>query len=142
MTAKRQLGWLLRFSLGFALLWALPALAADQDCLACHSDPGMKSASGRSLHVDPIKHKSSVHGDLGCATCHVGVKEYPHPAHMRKPACSTCHDQEVADVPKSVHSILGADACASCHGSTHDVQRNALPATTLPSTAMSRAFTP
>ena len=123
MTAERQFGWLLRFSLAFVLLSAWPALAADQDCLACHSDPGMKSAAGRSLHVDPAKHKSSVHGDLGCATCHVGVKEYPHPAHMRKPACATCHEQEVAEVPKSVHSILGAEACASCHGGTHEVQR-------------------
>jgi len=122
MTAERQFGWLLRFSLAFVLLWAGPALAADQDCLVCHGDPGMKSASGKSLHVDPVKHKSSVHGDLGCATCHVGVKEYPHPAHMRKPNCATCHEQEVADVPRSVHSILGAEACASCHGGTHEVQ--------------------
>jgi cytochrome b subunit of formate dehydrogenase len=105
-----------------AIPGAMPAFAADQDCLACHSDPTMKSESGKSLHVDPAKHKSSVHGDLGCTTCHVGVKEYPHPKNMKMPACATCHDQEVAQVPQSVHSILGKEACASCHGQTHEVQ--------------------
>ena len=106
-----------------ATMGATPAFGADQDCLACHSDPGMKSESGKSLHIDPAKHKSSVHGDLGCSTCHVGVKEYPHPKPMKMPACSTCHDQETAQVPQSVHSILGKEACASCHGRTHEVQR-------------------
>jgi hypothetical protein len=43
----------------------------------------MKSDSGKSLHVDPAKHKSSVHGDLGCTFCHEGVKEYPHPKPMK-----------------------------------------------------------
>lgn len=123
MTAGKQFGLLFRLSLAFALLWALPAVAADQDCLACHGDPGMKSDSGKSLHVDAAKHKSSVHGDLGCTTCHVGVKEYPHPKPMRMPTCGTCHADEVAQVPKSVHSILGKDACASCHGGTHEVQQ-------------------
>jgi cytochrome b subunit of formate dehydrogenase len=123
MTAAKLFGLLSRLTLAVALLWALPAIAADQDCLACHGDPGMKSDSGRSLHVDPAKHKSSVHGDLGCTTCHAGVKEYPHPKHMVKPTCATCHADEVAQVPKSVHSVLGAEACASCHGGTHEVQR-------------------
>ena len=123
MTAVKQSRMLLPFSLALALLCALPALASDQDCLACHGDPGMKSESGKSLHVDAVKHKSSVHGDLGCTTCHVDVKEYPHPKPMRKPACGTCHEQEAAQVPQSVHAILGKQACASCHGSTHQVQR-------------------
>lgn len=124
MTAAKQSRMLLGFSLALAFLWALPALASDQECLACHGDPGMKSESGKSLHVDAAKHKTSVHGDLGCATCHVGVKEYPHPKPMRKPACRTCHEQEAAQVPRSVHSILGTQACASCHGTVHEVQRS------------------
>jgi len=123
----KQLGTLFGISLALMILGgtigAAPVLASDQDCLACHGDPGMKSESGRSLHVDPAKHKSSVHGDLGCTTCHVGVKEYPHPKPMRMPSCTTCHDEPVAQVPQSVHSILGKDACASCHGKTHEVQR-------------------
>ncbi|MGB9235138.1 MAG: cytochrome c3 family protein, partial [Terriglobales bacterium] len=126
MKPARQLGMLFGITVTLvlvgAMLGASPAYAADQDCLACHGDPGMKSDSGRSLHVDAAKHKSSVHGDLGCTTCHVGVKEYPHPKPMKMPACSTCHDQETAQVPQSVHSILGKEACASCHGKTHEVQ--------------------
>ena len=122
MTGARQFGWLPRLALGCALLWALPAMAADQECLACHGDPGMKSDTGKSLHVDAAKHKSSVHGDLGCTTCHVGVKQYPHPKPMRMPTCGSCHSDEVAQVPQSVHSILGKEACASCHGKTHEVQ--------------------
>ncbi|MFI5106525.1 MAG: hypothetical protein ACHP79_16505, partial [Terriglobales bacterium] len=73
--AARQSGFALRLGLALALFCALPAVASDQDCLVCHGDPGMKSESGRSLHVDAGKHKSSVHGALGCSTCHVGVKE-------------------------------------------------------------------
>ncbi len=105
MKAAKQLGMLFGISLTLAIVaaipGAMPAFAADQDCLACHSDPTMKSESGKSLHVDPAKHKSSVHGDLGCTTCHVGVKEYPHPKNMKMPTCATCHDQEVAQVRKA-----------------------------------------
>ena len=124
MTAGKQLGMLLGVGLTFALLGSLPARAADQECLACHGESGMKSETGKSLYVDAAKHKSSVHGDLGCTTCHVGVKEYPHPKPMRKPACGTCHEQEVAQVPRSAHSMLGKDACQSCHGKAHEVQRS------------------
>jgi cytochrome b subunit of formate dehydrogenase len=125
--AAKQFGILLGISFALAIagvmIGATPLFASDQDCLACHGDPGMKSESGKSLHVDATKHKNSVHGDLGCTTCHVGVKEYPHPKPMRMPNCATCHDQEVAQVPQSVHSILGKEACASCHGKTHEVQQ-------------------
>ena len=127
MKAAKQLGTLIGISLTFALVVATvaatPAFASDQECLACHSDPTMKSSAGHSISVDPAKHKNSVHGDLGCTTCHVGVKDFPHPAHMKMPTCVTCHDDESAKVPQSVHSILGKDACASCHGKPHEVQR-------------------
>jgi cytochrome b subunit of formate dehydrogenase/5-methylcytosine-specific restriction endonuclease McrA len=123
MAAGRKLGLFLGLTLALTLLCALPVMAADTDCLACHGDPGMKSDKGKSLHVDPAKHKASVHGELGCTTCHEGVKEYPHPKNMKMPTCASCHADEVAQVPQSVHSILGKDACASCHGQTHEVQQ-------------------
>ena len=126
MKAVKQFGMLFGISLTLAIVAAIPgatpAFASDQECLACHSDPTMKSDSGKSLSVDPAKHKNSVHGDLGCTTCHVGVKEFPHPKKMKLPTCATCHDQETGQVPQSVHSILGKDACASCHGKAHEVQ--------------------
>ncbi len=85
MKAAKQLGVLFGITLILAIAGASQAFAADKDCLACHSDPTMKSESGKSLHIDPAKHKDSVHGDLGCTTCHVGVKEYPHPKNMKMP---------------------------------------------------------
>ena len=125
MKVAKQVTMQLAIAFALAVAAAIcptPLLASDQECLACHGDPTMKSESGRSLSVDPAKHKDSVHGDLGCTTCHVGVKEFPHPKNMKMPACVTCHDQEVAQVPQSVHSILGKEACASCHGQAHEVQ--------------------
>ena len=127
MKVCKQLGMLLgvvlALAMGGATFGAAPVFASDQDCLACHGDPGMKSESGKSLHVDAAKHKGSVHGELGCSTCHVGVKEYPHPKPMNMPNCATCHDEEVSQVPQSVHGVLGKDACASCHGKTHEEQQ-------------------
>src|SRR5215475_12487857 len=111
--ARRVRGiWSLLLALAamLAISTAARAAVSDQDCLVCHGDPGMKSESGRSLAVDPARHKNSVHGDLGCTTCHTGVKEYPHPKPMRKPTCATCHDEPVAQVRQSVHSMLGKDA--------------------------------
>ena len=103
---------------------ARPRPAADQDCLVCHGDRGMKSAKGRSLHVDGAKFKDSMHGALGCSDCHAGVKEYPHPKAAKLPSCSGCHEDPTKQLPKSIHSILGdgADGCTSCHGNVHEVQ--------------------
>ena len=119
-----------RFLIGLALLsffsrsWARPLPAADQDCLACHGETGMKSDSGRSLHIDAAKFKGSMHAALSCTDCHTGVKEYPHPKATKRPSCTTCHEDPAKDIPKSVHSILGSgtSACVSCHGSAHEVQ--------------------
>jgi cytochrome b subunit of formate dehydrogenase len=99
--------------------------ASDQECLACHGDATMKNGKGKSIHVDGAKEKDSVHGGLGCTTCHEGVKDFPHPASMRKPTCTTCHDEPGARVHQSAHSLLGADACTSCHGRPHEVQKAA-----------------
>ncbi len=111
-------------TLGVALYLVLasPALSADQDCLACHGESGMKADSGRSLHVDPAKHKASVHGELGCQTCHEGLKEYPHPTPMPRVSCASCHDEPAARVPKSAHAGLKGKACTDCHGPAHEVQ--------------------
>lgn len=112
-----------------ATLWltlAAPAPAPQSqnaDCLACHGEKNFKSESGRSLHVDGEKQKASVHGVLACRDCHSDIKEYPHPKHSARVECSTCHADEAAAVPKSIHgAMLGKDACASCHGDPHEIQ--------------------
>jgi cytochrome b subunit of formate dehydrogenase len=94
----------------------------DSECLACHGQEDLKSESGKSVFIDEAKHKGSVHSVLNCTDCHRNIKEFPHPARIAKVNCAACHVEEAADVPKSVHSALGADACASCHGSAHYAQ--------------------
>ncbi len=94
----------------------------SEECLACHGQPEMKSESGRSIYVNPGKHRASVHGSLDCTTCHVGIKDYPHPKPIRKANCARCHVAAASDLPNSIHSVLGPQACSSCHGNTHEVQ--------------------
>jgi len=105
-----------------ALICTFSAAASDEQCLVCHGEAGLRSDSGRSLHVDAAILKSSVHSSLDCTSCHEGVKGYPHPQPMRRPSCTSCHEEPAGQVPKGVHSILGASACASCHGQAHEVQ--------------------
>ena len=92
----------------------------DEECLACHSQPDLKSEKGASVHVDPAKHKASVHADVPCVTCHTEIHEFPHPAKVRKVQCATCHADEAAAMGRSAHTALGPEACQSCHGSAHD----------------------
>jgi cytochrome b subunit of formate dehydrogenase len=126
MMVAKPSRWLIGLGIFFfGQLWARsPLPASDQNCLACHGDAGLKSATGRSLHVDAEKFKDSMHAALSCTDCHVGVKAYPHATWMRRPTCTTCHDDPAAQLPKSVHSILGsgAAACTRCHGTAHEVQ--------------------
>jgi len=97
------------------------AAAADQECLACHGEAGMKSAAGKNISIDPARHKASAHAVLGCKDCHTSIKEFPHPSKIAKVQCATCHADEAKAFPASVHSLLGESACASCHGSVHEL---------------------
>jgi len=116
-----------------ALVYASPRARAtspqplkqDESCLACHGQPGMTSAGGRSMSIDPAKHAASVHGTLSCKDCHASIRDYPHPAKVAKVECSSCHSDEASHVPTSVHSALGAGACLSCHGNPHEVSESA-----------------
>ena len=97
------------------------APAADQECLACHGQAGMKSDAGKSISIDPSRHSASAHGALGCKDCHTAIKDFPHPAKIAKVQCATCHADEAKSFPASAHSILGDSACASCHGNVHEL---------------------
>lgn len=112
------------------LLLALPASAGpqakdatdDATCLTCHGQAGIKSDSGRSIFVDPAKHKKSVHADLPCVACHTDISDFPHPAKIKRVECSSCHTQEASDFAGGIHSALGSgnDGCTACHSSAHD----------------------
>jgi formate dehydrogenase gamma subunit len=99
-----------------------PASVPDSDCLACHGQSDLKSEKGRSLFVDPEKHKASIHADVGCTSCHADIKEFPHPARIAPVKCAACHEDAVADFKQGIHSVLGPEGCQSCHGPAHYAQ--------------------
>src|ERR1035437_6761351 len=119
MRATRAAVIYLTLIVTFASAAASPA--ADQECLACHGQAGMKSDAGKSISIDPAKHAASAHGVLGCKDCHTAIKDFPHPAKIAKVKCATCHADEAKSFPASAHSLLGESACASCHGSVHEL---------------------
>src|SRR3974390_1021155 len=98
-----------------ALAWVLaPTRAAkqttkvqpqkkDEACLACHGTPGMKSDKGKNIAVDAAKHAASSHGILECTDCHSDIKDFPHPAHIAKVQCKTCHEEVVKSFNARVH---------------------------------------
>ncbi len=92
----------------------------DAACLACHGQPGMTSASGKSISLDPAKHSASVHGILACTDCHATIKDFPHPTKVPKVECSTCHADEASHAPASIHGAVDV-TCQSCHGNAHEV---------------------
>ena len=79
------------------------AAQAQTDCLMCHGDKTMQDANGHSIAVDGKTFGDSVHGALGCNACHADIKEYPHPDHIAKVDCKTCHSDEAAALGNSVH---------------------------------------
>ena len=119
MLAIRTTLFCLVLSVGSTMAAAPPA--GDQECLACHGQPGMKSGAGKSISIDPGKHAASAHGVLGCKDCHTDIKDFPHPSKVVKVQCATCHADEAKAFPASAHSALGESACASCHGNVHEL---------------------
>jgi hypothetical protein len=105
---------------------------ADDDCLACHGDKGLKSSRGQSVFVDANTFKESIHGQAGlaCVDCHADlkrVKDYPHSEKLMPVDCAMCHAQDAAVVKSSVHGrpYTGQNpivvTCKDCHG-THEIR--------------------
>ena len=124
---------LLSISVRPAITEAVAAAAAtNDDCLACHSDPGLKSGAGTSVAVDQEKFQASVHGQAGisCVDCHAdlkAVKDFPHAEKLKPVVCAACHDKETQMLKTSVHggATQAKDgmtvACKDCHGA-HDIR--------------------
>lgn len=103
---------------------------AAEECLACHSDPGLKKEVGKgrfiSLFVDPAHLARSPHKELMCVQCHADVRELPHAERLQKVRCEGCHRGAREALGKSVHAIRSGrgalvSTCAACHGS-HDIR--------------------
>ena len=122
---------------------ATPLPEADQQCLACHGQPGLEKvfATGEkvALHVEGDAYSKSVHAGFGCAACHADVDVAKHPAKSRSyvrprdlsltvaKACRNCHEVSYEAHAKSVHARsqernAAAPLCVTCHG-THDIVR-------------------
>jgi len=90
---------MLRFLFRLAWLAAAASLAwaaANDDCLTCHGDKGLKNAAGDSVFVDPATFAASVHGRAGlaCTDCHTNlknVKDFPHATNLSPVPCAACH---------------------------------------------------
>lgn len=132
----------LGISLATVLLAALAAAAgadaqevkppANDDCMACHSDPEAKRESGTSVAVNADAFAQSKHGPLNCVDCHKDLEklvDYPHESQLKSVDCASCHDDVGAKYKDSIHSRArnqsgltdAAPSCASCHG-THDIK--------------------
>ncbi len=129
------------FLLGGLLLLGAPAAAqapkpaapANDDCLACHDDPGATRANGTGVAVSASQFAASVHGQLAlnCVDCHkdlAATAEFPHPERLAKVDCAGCHQEAVDKYGTSIHGQLKdsgrnshAATCVDCHG-THDIR--------------------
>jgi predicted CXXCH cytochrome family protein len=118
--------------LATAFARSVPAAVTDEDCLACHSDPGLKSGAGISVAVDPAKFKASAHGqaELSCVDCHTDLrraKDFPHAEKLKSVSCAGCHEKETQALKESVHGQATVEkdglsvSCKDCHG-THDTR--------------------
>ena len=125
--------WACSSALAALLLAAASARAAasDADCLACHGEKELRSAAGASLFVDAAKRPKSAHAALGCADCHAGMTDGPHPAPVPKVLCSSCHEDAQATLERSVHGRKNggdeAPGCTTCHGKIHEFPPRAEP---------------
>ena len=110
-----------------------PVAPTNDDCLACHGDPGATGANGRSVAVSPEKYAASIHGQIGqaCVDCHkdlATVKDFPHAERLAPVNCASCHEGPGKAYDTSVHAEARraskesvAAACKDCHG-THDIR--------------------
>lgn len=86
----------------------------NDDCLACHDT------------LDANAFESSAHGHNLCTSCHVDIKELPHPEELNPVNCSSCHriESEIyreSDHGKALKAGIEAAACRNCHGDTHTI---------------------
>jgi hypothetical protein len=115
-----------------ALLGGAPHAAAKlttQDCLDCHDETPTPEERAKpvSLFVNGDAFHASVHGALGCTSCHSDVHDYPHDPAPRAVACDACHNGSAGQFAQSIHAAkwdvqkLGYPACLECHGNPHGI---------------------
>jgi nitrate/TMAO reductase-like tetraheme cytochrome c subunit len=106
-------------------------IAAGQtvQCEGCHGSTAFLEgkrptpAGDSALFVTDSLVGPSVHGDLGCASCHpMHAEGYPHRAEARARPCTECHAGAGQAWDRSIHAANVAEGgpaagCVDCHGS-------------------------
>lgn len=133
----------------FSLFWAAACLVstaaaagqsavkppANDDCLACHSDPAATRANGTKIVVDPKAFEASTHASMACVDCHqdlAALADFPHPDKLARVNCAACHDSAQEKFTEGVHGQARrnggtlAATCVDCHG-THDIKATSDP---------------
>jgi hypothetical protein len=126
---------------------------SDRKCVKCHSrkrEKTLEDGDVLSLHVPKAEYANSVHGEIGCTSCHEALANKKHPS--REPiasrrehslalnqSCRNCHAENFEQYEHSIHASLVAEGslsapvCTDCH-SAHAVESMAVyqPVTGLP----------
>lgn len=139
--------------LGSLTLLSPPAFAETFTCLACHGTMKGKIRTDKGVfievNIDEGRFSKSVHGGMGCTTCHKTFKDNPHEAPkgdvakniaemaslisskakidaVAYAACMECHGDVYKQVSESVHgrNIIekkqhDGALCLDCHGQAH-----------------------
>jgi DnaJ-class molecular chaperone len=119
-------GLLLSFLIVFFYPQFLQAQAISTEvCLSCHAVAGLEKVRGGksvSLSIGGKAFLNSVHGPLGCTTCHSDISQVPHAAELKRVECALCHADAARDYSQSVHGRAKAKGdrdvatCSNCHG--------------------------
>jgi formate dehydrogenase gamma subunit len=94
--------------------------ASNEDCLACHGEPGNAAS-----FVESKAFAGSIHGKHLCTSCHQDAANLPHPEKLSPVACSACHRVETQIYMSSDHGKAvargrkEAASCKDCHGHSH-----------------------
>ncbi|MCS7163528.1 MAG: cytochrome c3 family protein [Thermodesulfovibrio sp.] len=122
----------------FLISYMIPlkdAISEDvKACLKCHEiktlQKRLDTGESISLYIDGKKFEKSVHGPMGCSSCHpnINVRNHPKPRKIANkkeyvkefsPNCLNCHPKDALMKPE-VHGIVvkkGEIYCSECHGS-------------------------
>jgi hypothetical protein len=129
------------------------SVKSDAKCVKCHSrkrEKTLEDGDVLSLQIDKAEYANSVHGEIGCTSCHQALADKKHPS--REPiasrrehslalnqSCRSCHAENFEQYEHSIHASLVAEGnqsapvCTDCH-SAHAVESMAVyqPVTGLP----------
>jgi hypothetical protein len=83
------------------LAQAKPPTVSDSDCVVCHGQKDLKSASGRRISVDAARHQASAHSVLSGTDCHTNIKHFPHATQIQRVSRTTCDADEAVYLAKS-----------------------------------------